>query len=665
MKKYFQKFTTLKAKIITMLIVISSVPLLISGTSSYLTSLNVLERKLETTTKQTTHEVARGLDNYFAAMSNIMKILSNDTNVVEADNATYFEFAKGLIANMKKTDASIINIYVGTEKGMFYTDPKLDLPAGFNHKTRDWYIQAMNHPGEIIITDPYIDAGTNNLVISIVASVQKDNNSIGVAGMDIDLATFSTSLSDITIGDGGYIYITDPSGRMIAHPDQSLIGTDEATKLSNWEDISTNSEGFSSYVYIGDSRFSSYSTSELTGWKVVASMNHSELSKDTSTIRTTIINVFLITLIAAVAAAILFSIPISRNIKKLLAAFDRLANGDLTVNISINSKDEFNLLGQHFNEMATNISGLIREVSDASNIVLDTSVTLANMSEETNSSLSEVARAVEEVAKGATEQAQNASDGAASISDLSDQLTLIDESTKSMSHLANNAADLTKQGLNRVEDLKEKSDSTMSATTKVSELVYETSESMKQIDAISNTIDAITAQTNLLALNASIEAARAGESGKGFAVVADEIRKLAEQSKASTVKIKSIVEDISDKTAHSVDAMRITNQNVKEQVDLVQRTQSLFNEIMDAVRILTEKVIEIKRNTEEIADQKNNIVSQIENISAISEESASATEEVTASTEQITVTMDEIAQQTVELQNLSEQLKEKINSFKF
>jgi methyl-accepting chemotaxis protein len=231
--------------------------------------------------------------------------------------------------------------------------------------------------------------------------------------------------------------------------------------------------------------------------------------------------------------------------------------------------------------------------------------------------------------------------------------------------MAINATDLTKQGLNRVEELKEKSDSTMSATSKVSELVYETSERMKQIDAISDTIDAITAQTNLLALNASIEAARAGESGKGFAVVAGEIRKLAEQSKASTVRIKSIVEDISNKTAQSVDAMRITNQNVIDQVDLVEGTQSLFNEIKDAVHILAEKVNEIKQNSEEIADQKNNIVLQIENISAISEESASATEEVTASTEQITVTMDEITQQTVELQNLSEQLKEKINSFKF
>lgn len=648
-----------------MLIIISLVPLLISGISSYLISMNVLERKIETTAKQTTHEIARGLDNYFSAMSNMIKILSNDINVIEAENPTYFEFAKGLINNIKNTDESVINMYVGTESGMFYTDPAAVLPEGFDHRKRDWYIEAISNPGEIVITEPYEDTATKHMVISIVSSIQKDNKSIGVAGMDIDLATFSASLSEIAIGDGGYIYVTDKSGRMLAHPDPSLIGTDIAKELYNWTEIASKEEGFAKYEFNGADKFSSHSTSELTGWKIVASMNYSELSNDTSTIRTTIINVIILTLLVAVAAAILFSIPIARNIKRLLDAFDRLAHGDLTVSISIKSKDEFNLLGNHFNEMTANISALFREVGEASDTVLDSSISLSSMAEETNSSLGEVARAVDEVAKGAMEQAQNASDGASSISELSDQLTLIDESTKSMSQLADNAKNLTKQGLDHVYALKEKSDNTMSATTKVSELVYETGESMQQIDAISNTIDEITNQTNLLSLNASIEAARAGESGKGFAVVANEIRKLAEQSNESTIRIKAIIEDISNKTVNSIEAMRITNQNVKEQEALVKETQVLFNEIMEAVRILTEKVNEIRQNTDEIAGQKDNIVSQIESISAISEESASATEEVTASTEQITGTMDEITQQTVDLQQLSEKLKEKINSFKF
>lgn len=140
---------------------------------------------------------------------------------------------------------------------------------------------------------------------------------------------------------------------------------------------------------------------------------------------------------------------------------------------------------------------------------------------------------------------------------------------------------------------------------------------------------------------------------------------MAKQSKASTVEIKKIIEDINQKTQLSVEAMGITNKNVKEQVELVSQTQRLFNEIMDAVLVLSEKVSEIKISTGEIAVYKENVVHQIENISAVSEESASATEEVTASSEQISATMDEITQHALELHRLSEKLQERINSFTF
>jgi methyl-accepting chemotaxis protein len=598
-------------------------------------------------------------------MSNVLQILASDINVKSADNSTYFEFAKGLIANIKATDKTIINVYVGTESGMFYTDPKLDLPDGFDHRTRDWYIQAVQNPGQVIITDPYVDAGTGQMVISLTMAVENNGTLVGVAGMDIELNALSRSLSDIKVGDSGYIYITDKNGRLISHPEQSLIGTDTVTTLSIWDEVKTNHSGFTSYEYEKEKRFASYETSDMTGWKVISSMNTSELSKDTRRIQDTIILVSLLAIIFSTIIAILFSNPISKNIRKLLAAFDRLSHGDLTTTITINSKDEFHLLSKHFNEMSGNISVLIRNVNDASTTVLDTSVTLANMAEETNASLSEVARAVEEVANGATKQAQNASDGATNINDLADKLTGIESSNETMDAMSKNARELTLRGLEDVAILIQNSDSTLQSTSKVSELVSATNESMKQINTISDTIDMITSQTNLLSLNASIEATRAGENGRGFAVVAAEIRSLAEQSKVSTVKIKRIVEDIFERTELSVKAMDVTNQNVKEQVTLVNQTQNLFNEIIDAVRILSEKISEIRHHADDISENKNQIVAQIENISAISQESASATEEVTASAEQITVTMDEITQQAVDLQRLSEQLQERIHTFKF
>lgn len=414
--------------------------------------------------------------------------------------------------------------------------------------------------------------------------------------MNIDLDNYSSSLSKIKVGNGGYIFICDTEGLMISHPDNSMIGKDTATKLSFWQDALNNKEGFTTYEYKGAERFGAYYTSEVTGWKIIASLSTSELISDTQLILFTCLGLLVFIAICAIIISLLFSRPIAKNIQVLLNGLGKVAGGDLTASVTIKSKDEFNQLGIHFNEMVSNISKLINNVSISSNTVLDTSIVLANMAVETNTSVNEVARAVEEVSNGATEQARNAVEG---------------------------------------------------------------------VNSISDTINGITEQTNLLALNASIEAARAGDAGRGFAVVANEIRNLAEQSKLSTVQIKGILDEIQQKTDLSVEAMEITDENVKEQVEVVGQTQSVFNDIMKAVNSLSEKISVIKENTIDIASKKENIVFQIENISAISEESASATEEVTASTEEISVTMDEVTNRADELQKLAKELQTKVNEFKF
>lgn len=640
-------------------------PVLITGLSSYFISLNILTKKLETTSTQTAKEITRGINNYFTGISNLVGVLANDVNLIEADNRENLSSGRSLIANVKASDHNITNIYVATEQGVFFNDPYSKTTKDFDYKARDWYQKSVEFPGTIVISDPYVDVVSGNLVVSLACATQKEGNIMGVVGMDIDLGEFSTSLSEIIIGDEGYVYITDQNGQMISHPDTSLIASNTATTLSSWTDIRDNSSGFCTYTYEGQVKYAVYDTSELTGWKVTAGLNHAELTQDTIQIRNVILFVSLVTFLTAILVAILFSTPIARNITKLLTSFEGLSRGDLTTRVMIRSKDEFHLLGSHFNKMAIHISELVHNVSEVSRSVLDSAETLSSMAEDTNVSIGEVTRAIDEVAKGATEQAQYAMTSASNISDLANKLNTIDESTDMINKLSINAKNLTLQGLNRVETLTQKSDNTMNSTANVSALVMETSESMKQIAAISNTIENITVQTNLLSLNASIEAARAGERGKGFAVVANEIIALAEQSKTSTVQIKKIVEDINQKTTLSVEAMEITNQNVKEQVQLVRQTHNLFDEIMEAIHVLSDKVSAIKNSTDEITEYKENVVNQIENISAVSEESASATEEVTATSEQISATMHEITQLTLDLNQLSEELKVRINSFKF
>jgi len=666
MKDFISKFKRLfhsfRIKIGMMLLILGIIPLLVTGIVTYMQSTNILNKKLETTSTQTVQEVGRGIDNYVGAMSNLVTVLSNDINVIEANDEYYFEFAKGLIANILESDESILNVYVGTESKMFYVNPEAEL-VGYDPTATAWYKESVNYPDKVIFSDPYTDTGSGLMVMSLTKAIKKGNELIGVVGLDIGLDQLSTDLSSIKIGDTGYVYMSDEHGFVITHPDTSLIGTDHVASMPFWAEVSVDDQGFIEYALDDEEYFGSYVTSDLTDWKIMGAMTHHELTNDTNQILYTVLILFIILAAISIVVTLIFTGIINKNIKELIAGFNKMDKGDLSARVSIKSKDEFGLLGAQFNEMVNNIGGIIDNVSQSSTTVLDSATELASMSEETNSSASEVSRAVEEVAHGATEQAGYSTDAAMTVNNLADKLDQINDATVVMNDLSNNASKLTTEGLKRVESLIDKSNSTKDSTAKVYELIMEMSNSMEKINAISNTIDMITEQTNLLSLNASIEAARSGEAGKGFAVVANEIRKLAEQSKDSTVQIKATINEIHEKTEQSVEAMNKTTDTVKEQTIEVDQTQNLFTDIKDAVGYLSDHVSEIRNFTTEINVMKENIVSQIENISAVSEETASASEEVTASTEQIASTMDQMSEHSMNLSLLAEDLKKKVAHF--
>ncbi|WP_160687703.1 methyl-accepting chemotaxis protein [Clostridium sp. C2-6-12] len=658
------KINTIRTKLVVSLVAICVIPLVITGITSYNRSKTILSDKLTLTSTQTLAEVNTGLMDYFRGFADIVTMTSKNPAIVNVETDNNTDAINDIIKSVKDSDDDILDIYYGTETKKMFMYPSAKLPDDYDPRSRGWYKLAMEHKGKVVITPAYEDAGTGKNVVGIAKTVEKDGKVIGVIGVDCTLATLADRIATKKIGNTGYVYITELSGKVLGHPDKTVVNTDAASKLSIWDKVKSEKNGFVNYEYNGKNKFGVYDTNELTGWKLVAIIDESELTNDTKSIlQATLIIILVMTAIAIIMSFIL-SNRIVYNIRKLKEVFGKASNGDLTVSIKASTNDEFKDLANSFNSMIENISGLMKSVTNSSNTVLETSTSLASMSEEITASINEVAKAIEDVSVGAADQVKNAQQGASEMEDLSKRIDKISINSDEMDKISNNTKELGSKGLYMIETLTEKSSKTKSATNKVNEIVQDMNESTKKINAISETIGEITAQTNLLSLNASIESARAGEAGKGFAVVAEEIRKLAEESQKSTEEIKSIIASIQKKSETAVESIRLTEEVVNEQDAAVSETQQIFSEILKSIEVMLSKVNSVRKSILDIEEKKKSTVSKIENISFVSEQTASASEEVTASAEEITATMEELTKHSNELKVLAEHLGAEISKFK-
>jgi methyl-accepting chemotaxis protein len=313
--------------------------------------------------------------------------------------------------------------------------------------------------------------------------------------------------------------------------------------------------------------------------------------------------------------------------------------------------------------MVDNVSKLMKNVQNTSSDLLEASINISSMSEETTASISEVSNAIQEVANGATNQAQSATEVAMSVDELSNRIDDVDRQTNHINKLSGETEQLSTQGLVILKDLISKAIKTRDNSMESADLVNEMTKSIGKIQYISNAIAGITEQTNLLALNASIEAARAGDAGKGFAVVAEEIRKLAEESKTSTDQIKDIVAEINMKANNTQSAMGESTNMLQQQGEAIKETEDIFNKIVDSIIPLTGAIENINSLNKKMHSNKDEVNIQIQNIAAVSEESASISEEVTASTQEVSATMDELTRYANNLQEISSKLQDELKSF--
>ncbi len=322
------------------------------------------------------------------------------------------------------------------------------------------------------------------------------------------------------------------------------------------------------------------------------------------TVQNSLIIITAILLCSAIAASLLaFFIvrSITRPMAELVRANECLADGDLTVRIAVEGRDQVGLLADSSRRMVANLRDTINKMTETANQVASASVQLEATAEQIATGAEEAAAQVGTVATASEEMAATSSDIARNCQLAADSSRLTSESAT--------------KGSEVIQD-------TISGMIKIAEKVRHSAQTVDQLGArseeignIVGTIEDIADQTNLLALNAAIEAARAGEQGRGFAVVADEVRALAERTTKATREISEMIKSIQNETRVAVSAM-------EEGVTEVDNGAETSHKSADAL--------------ETVLRQIGDMAQQINQIATAAEEQTATTGEISTNIHQIT-----------------------------
>jgi methyl-accepting chemotaxis protein len=313
---------------------------------------------------------------------------------------------------------------------------------------------------------------------------------------------------------------------------------------------------------------------------------------------------------------------ILRPLAALSRAFEHLAQGDLTVQAEVRSRDELGQVAATFNGTVTQLNRTLHTVDLASARVASGSVELAASAEEMAKAVGEVAQVSEDLRSAGLEVQ-------AALVELSANVQAMSEHSVRTGTEAEAAERDTAQGTATGHSTAEGMHAIQEATTRIFMAVQ--------------AIQGIARQTNLLSLNAAIEAAKAGTLGKGFAVVAEEVRKLAEQSTHSAKEIEEII-GVTERAVAGGDAsVQVTIANLAS---------------------IRTRIADVTRRVHDIGALSSRQAHTSAGVSLLMGRTTAGLNQNAAATQELTSTVQEVARTSEELSRVAEALKEIVRGFK-
>ena len=357
---------------------------------------------------------------------------------------------------------------------------------------------------------------------------------------------------------------------------------------------------------------------------------------------------------------------ISRNIRTSIKTVEKIAAGDLNVQVNnklLKSKDEIGDLSRVTITLRDSMQRTTLEINQNVQKLLEASSLLGTAADNTNGTMNKVRTAVNRIVENSTEQAENSKSTSEHMRLMGDNIT---ETSAEVEALNSNAAfmhESSEKAAETLANLQRINGEVEQIIGEVQEQTNRTNDSVQQIYKATAFIASIAEETDLLSLNASIEAARAGENGKGFAVVAEQIKKLSEQSNQSSNEIEETAMMLSEDSQKAVEIMQKMQEIIMSQSESMKDTQKVVEEVVAQIANSMQSIQQIKETTEHLANVRNEVLQAVETLSNIAQDSVSGTKKTYEDTEEVVDTFKQVYMSAEQLREIADQLAGSVQYF--